>query len=123
MRKLSICVAVACLAFSGIASADTYREVWSCELKDGKTLEDVQAVNSKWLAWVRKKIDKDVSSAVLTAVVGELEGFMFVDTYPSLEAWSAAKDADDDEGSALEAEFDAVVECGENSLLRHRPTP
>lgn len=125
MRKLSICVAVACLAFSGIAAADDYREVWQCTAKEGKTIEDIQAVNSKWQAWMRKNVDKKISSAVLTAVIGDLEGFIFVDTYPSLEVWGAGKAAQDDSDDmdALNAEFEAVTECSESQLMRKRPTP
>lgn len=124
MKKLIICTAGALLLFSGLASADTYREVWTCDVKDGKTIEDVQAVNSKWLAWIRKNVDKDVSSAVLTGVVGDMDGFMFVDTYPSLAVWSAAKEAlDTEEGREIEAGFEGVSECEGNRLLRHRPTP
>lgn len=124
MKKLITCTAGALLLFSGLASADTYREVWDCELEDGKTIEDVQAVNTKWLAWVRKNVNKDINSAVLTAVVGDQDGFIFVDTYPSLAVWSAVKEAlDTEEGQAIEAGFVDVSECDNNRLLRHRQTP
>ena len=124
MKKIVSAALLAFLSVGGAAFADDYREVWECKTKDGKTLEDVQAINSKWLAWMRKNVDKDISSAVLTAVVGDLTSFIFVDTYPSLETWSEGKSAqdDNDEMDAFNAEFDAVAECGETRLWRHRPT-
>jgi len=125
--KLSITraiVASSVLFLAGTASADTYREVWSCELEDEKKIEDVQAANSTWLAWVRKNVNKEISSAVLTAVVGGQEGFLFVDTYPSLSVWAAAKDAlDTDEGEELGEVFEGLFECDENRLWKSEPTP
>ncbi|MDH3337456.1 MAG: hypothetical protein OER22_08925 [Gammaproteobacteria bacterium] len=119
-----VLVAVSALFLAGTASADNYREVWSCELEDEKKIEEVQAANSKWLAWVRKNVNKDISSAVLTAVVGDQEGFLFVDTYPSLAVWAAAKDAlDTDEGEALGEIFEGLFDCDENRLWKDEPTP
>ena len=125
MKKITTLVAFAMLLVGATATADDYREVWECEAKDGKTLEDIQAINSKWQAWMRKNVDKDISSAVLTAVVGDITGFLFVDTYPSLEVWGKGKAAADDneEMDALNEEFDATAECEETRLWRYRPTP
>lgn len=124
--KLSISralVAISVLFLAGTASADTYREVWSCELEDEKKIEDVQAANSKWLAWVRKNVNEDISSAVLTAVVGSQEGFLFVDSYPSLAVWAATKDRlDTDEGEELGEVFEGLFECDENRLWKSEPT-
>jgi len=116
-------VAGSFLIMASMASADTYREVWSCELEDDKKIEDVQAANSKWLAWVHKNVSKEISSAVLTAVVGSQEGFLFVDTYPSLAVWAATKDAlDTDEGETLDEVFEGLFDCEDNRLWKHEPT-
>ena len=93
MKRAITCILAAAFLCSGAAFADDYREVWECEAKEGKTLDDIQAINSKWQAWMQKNVDKNISSAILTAVVGNLEGFIFVDTYPSLEVWGAGKAA------------------------------
>jgi len=124
MKKILSCLVAVAFLYSGIAAADDYREVWQCKVKDGKTLEDVQAVNSKWLKWMHENVDKKVSSAVLTTVVGDLTGFIFVDSYPSLDAWSKGKGAQDgnEEMDALDAEFNSVSDCSDNRLWRHRPT-
>ena len=111
------------VAFAGPVSADTYREVWRCELEDDKKIEEVQAANSKWLAFVRKNVDKGIESGVSTAVVGNQEIFLFVDSYPSLDVWAAAKKAlDTDEGDALDEVFEGLFECDENYLWKHEPT-
>lgn len=116
-------VATSVLFLAGTASADVYREVWSCELEDEVEMEAVQAANSKWLAWVKKNVNQEISSAVLTAVVGGQEGFLFVDTYPSLSVWAAAKDAlDTDEGEELGEVFEGLFECDENRLWKSEPT-
>ena len=49
------------LGFSGAAVADSVVEVWNCKLSEGKTIEDVQAANSKWIAYVHANISEDVS--------------------------------------------------------------
>ena len=125
MRRVITCLLAVAFLYGGAALADDYREVWQCTAKEGKSLEDIQAINSKWLKWMRKNVSKDISSAVLTAVIGDLEGFLFVDTYPSLEVWGAGKAAQDDSDDidALNEEFDATTECDESRLWRKRPTP
>lgn len=124
MKRAITCLVAVAFLYGGAAFADDYREVWECKSKEGKTLEDVQAVNSKWLAWMRKNVDKEIDSAVLTAVVGDMTSFIFVDTYPSLEVWSKGKSAQDAaDMSDLDAEFEATAECGETRLWRKRPTP
>jgi hypothetical protein len=105
------------------ASADTVIESFSCELEDEKTIEDVQAANSKWLAWVHKNVNAEITSAVLTAVVGEQDGFLFVDTYPSLSVWGETKEALDSEaGEEIEGVFEGLSECEENRLWKSEPT-
>ena len=124
MKKSLICLLAGVLLYAGAASADSYREVWQCKAEEGNTVEDVQAVNSKWLAWMRKNVDEDIDSAVLTAVIGQLDGFIFVDTYPSLDTWSEGRGAqeDDEEMEEIQEAFNELLSCSENSLLRHRPT-
>lgn len=125
MKKIFSIAILALLFAGGTALADDYREVWQCKAKEGKTIDDIQAVNSKWVAWMRKNVNKSISSAILTAVIGDLQSFMFVDVYPSLEVWGAGKAAQDDsdEMDALNEEFEAVTECEASRLWRKRPTP
>jgi hypothetical protein len=111
------------LCFSAGAWADAVSEVYTCELKDGKTVADAQAVNSKWLAFMRAKVSEDIRSVAATAVVGNQNEFMYVDTYPDLAAWAAGKAAlETDEGKAVSSGFDDIMDCEKNRLYRIRPT-
>ena len=107
----------------GDDNGDSYIESWQCELKDGKSISDVQAINSKWLAWVNERAEGVVRSAIGTAVVGNSEIFMFVDTYPSLSMWAKVKEMlDSEDGAELNTLFAETSECSSNRLWRMRPT-
>ena len=126
MKKLlpGAFVTLVTLFLSGIATADSIAETWTCEVKEGKSIEDVQATNSKWLKWINAHVEGGgITSSVGTAVVGNTEIFIFVDTYPNLATWAAAKDAlDSDEGEELEDLFEDVSECSENRLWKIEDT-
>ncbi len=116
-------ILLAAFGISGIAVADTYIEVWTCTLEDDKTIEDVQAANSKWLAYVHENISEDIASSVVTTVVGDTSTFVFVDTYPDLDTWSNAKTRlDSDEADEIDDLFDDITDCTENSLHKVTPT-
>lgn len=92
---------------------------YTCKLKEGKKKEEVQAINIKWVKWVNEHVNKDITSSVGTAVVGNQNIFMFVDTYPDLNVWAAATTALDSEAaSELEDMFSTVSDCSENSLWK-----
>jgi hypothetical protein len=126
MKKLvsGAFVAIITLCLSGVAFADSIVETWTCEVNDEKTIEDVQATNSKWLKWINDHVEGGgISSAVGTAVVGDTETFIFVDTYADLATWAAAKDAlDSDAGDELDDLFEDVSECSENRLWKIEET-
>ena len=117
-------VALFTLGLSGIAAADSITETWTCEVKEGKKIEDVQAVNSKWLKWVNEQVEGGgITSSVGESVVGNSERFIFVDTYPNLATWAATKDAlDSPAGEELDDLFEDVSECSENRLWRIEDT-
>jgi hypothetical protein len=108
---------IALLCFSAGAWADSVSEVFTCKLEEGKTLADAQAVNKKWLAWMIANVNEKISSAAATAVVGDSEGFLYVDTYPDLATWAAGKaKLETDEGKAVESGFEDVMNCSGNRL-------
>jgi hypothetical protein len=117
-------VTLVTLFLSGIATADSIAETWTCEVKEGKSIEDVQATNSKWLKWINAHVEGGgITSSIGTAVVGNIETFIFVDTYPNLATWAAAKDVlDSDEGDEIEDLFEDVSECSENRLWKIEDT-
>ncbi len=126
MKKLLLgaFVTLVTLFLSGIATADSIAETWTCEVKEGKSIEDVQVTNSKWLKWINAHVEGGgITSSVGTAVVGNIETFIFVDTYPNLATWAAAKDVlDSDEGDEIEDLFEDVSECSENRLWKIEDT-
>jgi hypothetical protein len=125
MKKLILgaFASLALLCFSAGAWADKVSEVFECELEKGKTLADAQAVNTKWLAFMKANVSEDITSAAATTVVGKSTGFLYVDTYPDIATWAAGKAAlQTDEGKAIESGFDDVMECDKNKLYRIQPT-
>lgn len=129
-RTMTAFISTCALLFAFAAHADSHGddkaaiiESWQCELKDGKSIKDVQAINSKWLAWVNEKVDGVVRSSVGTAVVGNTEIFMFVDSYPNLSTWAKVKEAlDSEEGNELEGMFAETSECKGNRLWKMEAT-
>ena len=47
---------VCVLGIWGTASAD-FREVWTCTIKEGKTMDDVRAANSRWVKFINANVD------------------------------------------------------------------
>lgn len=123
MKTTIATILFALAAFCGPALADSVAAVYTCELKEGKTQEELQAINSRWLKWVRENVSENIGSSVGTAIVGDQSIFLFVDTYPDLATWAAAITAlDSDAASELENMFDEVSECTENRLWKLEPT-
>jgi hypothetical protein len=119
LTRVMLAGALTCLGMAASAET-TYEEVWTCELEEGKTIEDIQAANSKWLASVNEKTGKGkIRSSVVRAVVGNTDMFLFVDTYPDLATWSATKEfLGSDEGEEVEQLFEGLSDCSENRLYR-----
>lgn len=110
------------LGLGGAVIADTtVRAVFMCSVNEGHTLDDVRAANSAWVKFVNANVDGGgISSTILTPIVGDLSAgrFIYADDYPSIESWSAARDAtsSSEEGQAIEAALDAAGTCASNSL-------
>jgi hypothetical protein len=114
---------VAMLGIWATAAADTsYREVWTCKIAEGKTIDDVRAANSGWVKFINENVDGGgITSHIVTSVVGDAsEGsFIYVDSFPTLESWAAAKSATEgnEEGEAIDEALGEAAECSENRLL------
>ena len=120
-RIITATVASLLLGVSGIATADPVTMVWTCTLNDGVTAEQSQAAGKKWVALVRKRTGNDeITSSWVTAVVGEIGLFMWVDTYPSLEVWAAVQNdwPNSEEEAALDEELEANETCSKSRLYR-----
>jgi len=125
MKKLiAPLIAVLGMSLAGAASADSFANVYTCKLKDDVELEAVQAANSKWLKFVNAKVaGGGITSSVGTAVVGNFETFIFVDTYPSLSSWAATQELlDSDAGDEVDDLFEDLTDCSKNSLWKFEDT-
>ncbi|MBT8047139.1 MAG: hypothetical protein HKN57_09155 [Xanthomonadales bacterium] len=125
MKKIvsSVLFALAFAFTSSSVFADSVVAAYTCELKDGKKVEDLQARNSTWLKWVRANVNENIESAVGTSIVGDQTIFLFVDTYPDLNTWAATQTAlDSDAASELENMFEDLTECTSNRLWKMSPT-
>jgi hypothetical protein len=125
MKKslLGAFTSIALLCFSAGAWADKVSEVFECELEKGMTIANAQAVNAKWLAFMHANVSKDITSVAAIVLVGKSDEFRYVDTYPDLATWAAAKAAlETDEGQAVDGGFEGVIECNKNKLYRLEPT-
>ena len=117
---VKISTLVCMLGIWSTASAD-FREVWTCTINEGKTIDDVRAANSKWVKFINANVDGGgITSHIITSVVGNTsEGsFGYVDSFPTLESWAAAKSATEgnEEGEAIDEELGEAAECAENRL-------
>jgi hypothetical protein len=103
------------LLLSVVAHADPVSIVFSCTLNEGSTKEDAMEINSRWLKWARETGGSDeITSSFVVTMIGDLGGFMWVDTYPDIATWGKVADADSD----FDAEFDEVTTCTSNRMYR-----
>ena len=101
-------------------NADTrVDQVWTCTLNNGKTLEDLNAVHGKWIAWANKQTyGGDIRGYVVSSLVGaEFSVVLLIDSYPDFATYAADIDAySGAEGQALDSEYDAVSTCTSSAL-------
>ena len=116
MKKIATTlIAALLLGVSFGAAAEPLTAVFTCKLNDGKTKEEIMAVNAKWLKWARETAGTDeITSSYVETVVGDFGTFMWVDTYPSAAAWAKIADSE----PQFDEEFDALSTCKGNRLLR-----
>ena len=99
------------LAFAGVEPGDTI-----VELAPGSGY--VVATETQVSFWVDASGVGDAFGAHPTTI-GDLGGFMWVDTYPDLATWAKVWDGDDPDISAA---FDEIETCSSNRLYSGTPT-
>jgi hypothetical protein len=119
--RIALVLAIAVALSVCAVYADSHERmvaIWKCKLNEGKTTEDVQAANAKWVKHANAAIEEDeIRSFVLTTAVGNHEIFLYVDTFPGGAEWVAMRAAmQDEEGQAIEKELNEVATCSHNSL-------
>lgn len=122
-------IAVALLMVFGVGVCAAYADsnermvaLWTCTLAEGKTQTDVQTANGKWVKHVNASVEGgDIRSYVLTTVIGKPETFLYVDSFPSGQAWLASRAALKTEaGKKIEKELEAVAKCSRSSLYESK---
>ncbi len=113
--------AVTLLMASFSVSADTrVVEVWTCTLNEGKSAEDLNAINDKCLAWANKQsYGGDIRGSIAVPTVSDnLDAVLILSSYPDRVTYGADMDAlfGTAEGQALVAEYEAVVTCESNAV-------
>jgi len=120
LKKTLLAVATSVFLLLSVAvHAEPVSIVFSCTLNEGSTKEDAMAINAKWLKWARATGGSDeITSSYVSTLVGDLGGFMWVDTYPDIATWGKVVDADSD----FDEEFDEVSTCSGNRMYRGEET-
>ena len=109
------------LLLSSALHAQPVSIVYSCTLNDGFTKEDAMEINSRWLKWARETGGSDeITSSYVTTILGDLGGFMWVDTFPDIATWGRV--VDDEAGSQFDDEFDEVSTCSGSRMYRGEET-
>lgn len=102
------------------AYADSVVQVWNCELNDGKTAEELEAVSQGWLKAAKGQKGGEGLEVYLNYAVGageDTEGFLFVLVAPSFTDWGAFEDGYEDSPAAeADAAFNDVASCSTPSL-------
>ncbi len=124
-------IAIALVIVFGLSVCAAYADshertvvIWKCKLNEGKTTADVQAANAKWVKHVNANAEGgEIRSYVLTTIVGDTEMFLYVDSFPTGEAWVASRAAmKSEEGKAIVKELEEVAKCSSNSLYESEQT-
>ena len=109
------------LATSAYANSDSrIVQVWSCTLKEGKTVEDLKSIHTKWKTWANNQsygggIEARVATPIVSANMGAV---LAIDVYPTMEAYAGDVKAfyASKEGQSLLNEYNAVAVCNSNAL-------
>ena len=90
-------------------------------VEHSKNLAHIIETTESGSAAINENVDGGgITSHIITSVVGNASvgSFGYVDSFPTLESWSAAKSATEgsEEGEAIDEALGEVAECSENRL-------
>ena len=112
----ALALLVTSLSFAAEPRVD---QVWTCTLNEGRTIEELNAVHGKWIAWANKQsYGGDIQGAVAQSMVASEFVVILIDSYPDMATFAADSEAygNSEEGQALNAEYDEVSTCTSNAL-------
>lgn len=120
VKRIVLAAATSVMLFLSVAvHADPVSIVWYCELKDGSTKDDAMEINARWLKWARATGGSDeITSSFVWTLVGNVKGFMWVDTYPDIPTWGKVFEADSD----FDDEFNEISTCSSNRMIQSEET-
>ena len=109
------------LLFSASASADSVLHIWSCQLNDGKTVQDAVDASSTWLKAAKTVEGGDDLAVFIDVGIAANFGdghFNFVLVIPDEKTWGAWYGAPDPDGVGEEANaaWSEVAACSSSSL-------
>ena len=121
---LRVVLLLTTLVFStATMAADESRilNLFQCKLKEDKSISDVHAANGQWSRYVNANVEgSDIHSYVLQTVVGPTGSFLYADSYPSVAAWDAVQNIENDEMKAIEKALGEVADCSSNTLHKFK---
>ena len=92
--------------------------LWSCDLLEGHTIEEVKTINSAWVEAVNELSEYTVQSYVLESIASsDMAAFRYIDVFENPVHWGQIRSKM--EGGALDAfeeQFNEASKCGEASL-------
>ena len=121
MRNIKICLAAAAAAlFSMPANADSVLHIWTCQLNDGKTGEDLMAVTEAWLD-AAKAIDggADIELSLEFPIAANVEDgtFNFVMSIENARTWGEwEQNYPGSRASEVDEDWGEVATCQNSSL-------
>ena len=125
MRKTIIILVLALLP--GLCLADDHTRtaaIYKCKLHEGKEMEEVMAVNKRWLANARALAgSEEVNSYAMEPKVGDFRHFMFIDSYPDVVTWAKVQQgSESEESKSIEDALNEVMTCEKNRLYESTKT-
>ena len=120
-KKLLASLAASILLFTASASADSVLHIWSCQLNDGKTIQDAVDASSAWLK-AAKTVEggEDLAVYVDVGIAANVSDghFNFVLVVADAKTWGTWYGAPDPDGVGAEAEaaWSEVAACSSSSM-------
>lgn len=107
-------------AGGSLVAAAEVAQVWQCTLNQGKTEAEEKAGNDRWVQFVNNAVEGGgIRSFAGHNIVGNSTQFIYVDTFPSLEAWAEKEAAmQTAEGQAVDQAMQETATCESSSLYR-----
>ena len=105
-----------CVAMPAWAAEDRLIVLWSCEMKEGATVEKVRELGNRLMAYA-KKAEPDYRGYAMTTIMGDRTRLLLVDSYPNVSGWEKIREAfQKPEGLAIDAEYPELMTCTDTSM-------